>query len=203
MDKGINNDISVTKLLIKGENVYLKLCWEKSKDCLFNVTLYDSNNNSWSGQFSSEFASLIDEPEEEYKNNVKNGLMGKCSDFVFNFVHVPGQSTAKFTWTKIFDDSTEMPYGFVDLHLDNEIESKDKLLDHLLNENNELKDLLEIYNRNNTALNDKVEKCKSELQEFVNEKIALESNLYGKFVQLLNEKKERIRLLEESIQNME
>ncbi|CAH0400340.1 unnamed protein product [Chilo suppressalis] len=194
-----NNQITVSKLNVDGENLYIQIFWENTKECLFNMKLYE-RHNSWSGHFTSDYASILEEPEEEYNSNVKNGLLGNSNNFIFKFVHLPGACSAQFNWKKVFDDGTEMPYGSVKLQLEDE--SKDSLVDYLINENKELKSLVELNIRKNADLSNKVEKCQSELEQFVNEKISLESNLYGKFVQLLNEKKERIRLLEESIQNM-
>ncbi|XP_063831698.1 uncharacterized protein LOC135080898 [Ostrinia nubilalis] len=147
---------------------------------------------------------MVEETEDDYKRNVRNCLAGTIEGFTFDFViQAEDPSVAKFSWRKLFDDSTLMAHGSVPVHLDDNQESKDNLIDFLLRENKELRDVIEVYMRRNDALTDNLEKCKEELEEFVNMKTSLETSLYGKFIQLLNEKKRRIRLLEENIQKFE
>ncbi|KAL0869323.1 hypothetical protein ABMA27_007582 [Loxostege sticticalis] len=205
MEPKISSKTSISKFIIKGENIYVRLLWEDNENELFRIKIFDGNN-SWSGRFSTEFSescrSLVDETEDQYKNNVRRGLSGTQKEFTYDFFVLPeDESTARFTWKKVFDDSTVMAHGSVPVHKDDAKESKDTLIDFLLYENSELREVIEANQKKNEALSENLDKCKRELEEFVNMKTSLETSLYGKFIQLLNEKKRRILLLEENIQN--
>lgn len=207
MDQDIASNTSITKFNIKGQNIYVRMVWEDDDNDLFRLKIFDGNN-SWSGRFSVEFAnncrSMLEETEDEYKMNVRKAFSGIHKDFMYDFLVLPDDSsTARFSWKKVFEDSTVMAHGSVPVHLDDVAESKDSLIDFLLKENKDLKEVIEMYNNRNNALTENLEKCKREMEEFVNMKTQLETSLYGKFVQLLNEKKRRIRLLEENIQKFE
>jgi DNA-repair protein XRCC4 len=197
----IESNLSITKLDINGQSVYVTYFWEQLEKYLFSIKIYDGEN-SWTGRCSSEFANILGESIDDYGMNVKIALSGTSSDYIFQFETLP-DNKAKFSWIKVFDDSTRMPYGFVDLQLDNVAEPKNSLIDFLLSVNKELRNIIEMTNRRNVALTENLDRCKIQLEEFVNMKTSLESSLYGKFVQLLNEKKKRIKLLEDHIQHFE
>lgn len=207
MDHSVASDTSISKININGQNVYCRILWEDNENDLFRLKIF-AGSSSWSGRFSTEFAencrSLLDETKEEYKMNARKAFSDSNDDFVYDFViSADDENAARFSWKKVFEDSTIMAHGSIPLHRDDAMESKDALIDLLLSENKDLRETIEVLDMRNNALTENLEKCKKEMEEFVHMKTQLESSLYGKFVQLLNEKKRRIRLLEENIQKFE
>ncbi|KAM3962450.1 DNA repair protein XRCC4-like [Aphomia sociella] len=197
----------ISKLDVNGQFVYLKIQWKENEFDLFHIKIFDQNNNSWSGRFSKEFAencrNSIDVDDEEYKINTRQALEGYDSSFSYDFIIQEDGNTAIFHWKKMFDDGTTRRDGSVPIHRDDETESKDCLLDILLNNNRDLKLLIEACHKSNENINKDLNRCKQELEAFVNMKTSLEETLYAKFVQLLNEKKKRIQLLEENFEKLE
>ncbi|XP_063387288.1 DNA repair protein XRCC4-like [Cydia fagiglandana] len=202
MDQNERNNAFVTKLYINGQNIYIKVSWKDNENDVFRLKLYEGER-TWSGRFSVEFAEeyrqYFDETKPEYLKNVEQSLKGDSDDFTYAFSET-GDNEATFVWKKKYIGSTATRiHGSVSLKLD-EPESKDVLIDFLLDENKSLQQALSDFNERTNILTGELNKCKQEMEKYVDIKTTLESVLYGKFVQILNTKKRRIELLEENIQ---
>lgn len=192
---------SITKYEIDSKPMYVKILYKPNENNLFAITLYEENN-CWSGEFSHELAknnsTRVLESEEEYNENVLKGL-SKHADYSFSFaVDSDDENRAIFSWKKKLK-SGFLVHGSVVVHRDQVTESKDSLLDTLILENLELKNKLNFVNLKNKELSQDFDKCVNSLEKATEIKETTEELLYGKFVQVLNAKKRRIKLLEESI----
>lgn len=197
---------SITKFEINEKIFYLKISWKPNENDLFHITIFDGDG-TWSGHYSYAFAQKyrerLEESEEDYYDNVRTGLSNH-QDFKYSFVLQPDDNnSATFSWKKKFEDSLHglgyMVYGTVPIHRDQKNESKDTLVDFLLSENEDLRNKFDSLKLKNEQLSIDLNKCREDLMKFVDIKTNLESSLYGKFVQLLNAKKRRILLLEDSL----
>ncbi|XP_026750827.2 DNA repair protein XRCC4-like [Galleria mellonella] len=192
----------ISKINANGLFLYLKVQWmENNEFDLFNIKIFHANS-SWSGRFSREFAeqqrNRIDLDEEEYITNIREALEG-CDRFLYDFIVQEKEKTATFYWKKKFEDAHRKD-GSVPMYRDEQTESIDSLLDHLLKSNRDLKLTIMECNKYNENITKDLNRYKQELKDFVNMKTSIEETLYGKFVQVLNEKKKRIQLLEETLQ---
>ncbi|XP_073950718.1 uncharacterized protein [Choristoneura fumiferana] len=205
MDLNLDSDTFLTKLNIRDRSIYIKVLWKQNDTDLFHIKIFEANE-SWSGRFSNEFAEkyqeCMDETKDEYTRNIRLFLTGNSDECVFDFTrNNPDEGT--FNWRKTFKDSTATRlHGSVPLHRDDVPVSKDTLIDYLLGENKGLHDTLADLTNKTETLTRELDKCKVEMEKFVDIKSSLEADLYSKFVQLLNAKKRRIQLLEENLQQM-
>lgn len=193
---------SVSKLKLNDQKtIYIKVDWKDNETDLFHIVIVDSDNNSWSGRYSHEFAERnrknVEETLEQYKYNVKLALSGYCQKFQYELNHKHSES-ATFVWKKQYGDIALLQHGVVPVHQDGISCKKQNLIDILLAENADLKQKINEYEMNNELLNEELKHSKEELEKFICVKTSLEISLYSKFIQMLNSKKRRIDLLEEN-----
>lgn len=188
----------------------MQLIWKDNENDLFHLKIYDIHH-SWTGRFSRDFAEKyrerVKESPEEYRDNVKKFLTTK-SDIEYDFLPVPGDTVAyTFSWKKKLGNSL-IVHGAVLMHQDDDIEddaleSKDALIRYLIEDNLHLRQTAERYTKRIKMLNDDLDKCKAELEKFMNIKTSLEMSLYEKFIQLLNAKKKRVHILDRNLLQFE
>ncbi|KAJ8724088.1 hypothetical protein PYW07_008068 [Mythimna separata] len=198
---------SITKFDVQGRKLYIKLVWKNNESDVFHIKIYDGDA-TWSGNFTSEllkkYSNRCEETESLYIQNVKKYLKESTSEEVnYDFaVCRDHDNKASFAWKKKYNDSEGpifLVHGSVPVHLDTNAESKEFLLDFLLEENAELRNAINSLNKKNEVISDDLVKCRTELEKFVDIKTSLEVSLYGKFVQLLNAKKRKIQVLEDGL----
>lgn len=211
MDINKLKSTSITKFNVKGKTLYVKLLWKNNDTEVFQITIFDGNV-TWSGKFSNELAKMYsnrcEETEYHYNKNLKRFLkpVGAIhNEVIYDFLKSQEHcNLATFAWKKRYDDSERegsvyLVHGSVPVYLDADPESKELLLDFLLEENTELRTKIDDLNGKNEIISKDLVKCKTELEKFVDIKTSLEVSLYGKFVQLLNAKKRRIQVLEDNL----
>lgn len=198
----------VTKFNVNENYLYAKVQWAKNETDLFCIQIFN-NDHSWYGSFSYEqaksFEERLDENRVIYSENIKNALKRNSDMFLYDFKQLEeNPHEAQFFWKKKFADSSAvLLHGFVTVKCDVCTVSKDTIIDYLLNENETLQKAIGNLQSKNDTLNSELDECKSEFEKLIDIKDNLETSLYGKFVQLLNSKKRRIKLLEEHIDTME
>lgn len=198
---------SVSKLkLTDHKTIYIKVDWKDNENDLFHIVIFDSDNNTWSGRYSHEFAERhrknVDETPEEYKKNVKMALSGYCQMFQYELSQKQS-AFATFIWKKQYGEIALLQHGVVPVHQDEISTKKESLIDILLAENGDLKQKIMDYETNNELLNSELKRSKEEVEKFIRLKSSLEMALYSKFIQMLNGKKRRIDLLEENLNRLE
>ncbi|XP_053613285.1 uncharacterized protein LOC128676884 [Plodia interpunctella] len=197
---------TVSKIEVKSGYIYIKLLWGQKETDLFNIQIIEEIENgyrSWSGSFSLESANQYRESfeidEEQYKMSVKEALIGAGDPYIFDF----DVSEGVFRWKKKFPDSAIVEHGRVSVERDIVPTPIHTLIDVLLEQNHSLVNIIQDYSKSQEGLEAELELCKRELDNFVDTKISLEETIYGKFMQLLNEKKKRIAMLDDAIKSME
>lgn len=201
----MHSNTFILKAQINNKAVLLKLLWDQNEVDLFHLQILCDDGKSWSGAFSNDRAqTFIDDlyqTKEVYYANTKKCLTGEGNDEYKLDVSISGDGdTAKFCWKKKYEDFIQVQ-GSLTLNKDNTYLSKDTLIDCLIDENKALRSTIKKLDNQINEMNAELVKCKSELEKFVNNKTSVEESLYGKFVQLLNTKKQRIQLLEEQLKN--
>ncbi|XP_059058292.1 DNA repair protein XRCC4-like [Achroia grisella] len=200
----IDSNTLISKIKITSQFLYVKTQWtENNETDLFHMKIFDERKNSWSGTFSKASAEIcrndIDVDKVEYERNLRQALEGFDKSYSYDFIIKPNENIATFRWKKRFEDAVRID-GSLPMYRDEVTETKDSLLDCLVEKIRNMKFLIMEQNKNIENITKDLDKCKQELNDFVNLKSSLEETLYGKFVELLNEKKKRIQLLEENIQ---
>ncbi|GBP12823.1 hypothetical protein EVAR_6140_1 [Eumeta japonica] len=140
-----------------------------------------------------EFANSLNIAIEEYFTQVKLAMLNHSSDFVYDLK--TNGSSASFKWIKK-EGTIKILHGSVELSKDEPATSKDALIEALLFKNENLERELDDVKKINHNLNNELTTSRDELKKIANSQSELEKVLYAKFVQLLNTKKERIRVLE-------
>ncbi|KAG7298120.1 hypothetical protein JYU34_018889 [Plutella xylostella] len=203
----INKQNYVKKIKVKYDNcdkcVYAMVNWKENDSDLFEIHIFDQEN-IWTGSFSREaaliFSKEILEDVDKYCASVKEALTkeSRLYSYTLSSLEVPAQ----FAWKKQAEKSKVIfLHGKVPLHKAKD-KNKDSLIDYLLNENNQLKENVEHLNTKIQNITYELDKSKNDLQQFLDNKIAMEKNLYGKFAKLLNAKKRRITLLQETLSSI-
>lgn len=200
----MSSNTFIRKVDIKGTFIYTKILWKDNAGEVFHIQIFDDSNNTWSGAFTNELAeecmqSFEDEDLNEYKTCAKLALTANSDTYVYDFIE-KDPTTKIFRWKRRYEDSVIEVHGSVPVQKDSVAETKNILIDILLKQNEHLDSTISNCKKNIEEINRELEKCKEELVKSVDMKISLEETLYGKFVQILNEKKRRIRLLEENLQ---
>lgn len=198
------NNTFITKFNLTNRYVYIKFIWKPNDDHLFHAKVFDSDS-VFSGTFSNESMKRnyerIEESEEIYCSNTLHALRDTSHEFIYDFPSVNSETnTSKFSWKRKLDDGYTTLYG--SFTVDRRKESKDSLIDLLLMQNKELNSKIEQYQKSAEEHNENLNRYRKELEKFTGIKTSLEANLYGKFVQVLNEKKKRIELLENHLQKI-
>ncbi|XP_032521605.2 uncharacterized protein LOC116773288 [Danaus plexippus] len=194
----------LVKLSISNKNAFAKILWKYPADYLFSIQIL-MENQSWSGQFSYDNAKIFQErlrkSKDDYFSEVKDALQ-QNNEMYTCLLTIEDSKTAKFCWKKsISESSAVVLQGSVNLERDTNELTKDEIIDYLLDQNKNLQSIIDEYKHTNDILNSDLDKSREEFKKLVDIKDSLESNLYGKFIQLLNSKKRRIHLLECNIEN--
>ncbi|KPJ18020.1 DNA repair protein XRCC4 [Papilio machaon] len=202
MDKG---ETTVSKFNLNEISIYAKINWLNTETTVFQIKIFD-DTNTWSGSFSNELAEEcrkdVLEKEDEYYRHVKNCLSYPNDKYVYDFK--VSQNTATFKWKKHFEGvSAKLVHGYVNLDKDVVTESKNALIDYLINENTLQRKEIDRCDLRIKEMTLKIDELKEELSKFAEMKIAMEDCLYGKFVSILNTKKSRIQFLEDQLKNYE
>ena len=194
--------IFITKFNINDELYYAKINCTKNKSDLFTIELL-SQNQCWSGNFTRDaaqtFGESLDENEEEYFTNVIAALKKKEPTYIVDFtLDKKNINVSKFIWKRKLSKGF-LVHGYVMLRNDLGTVTKDTLIDNLLNKNETLQSSIEVCNKEIDSLNNQLLQYKRKFEDLIDIKNTIETNLYGKFVQVLNSKKKRIKLLEDEL----
>nr|XP_012544639.1 DNA repair protein XRCC4 [Bombyx mori] len=201
----MEHEIFITKHTVQEKTFYLKVLWRWNPEELFYIYI-NKDNSSWSGEYSIQSANkyreeYTDDSEEEFIENVKRAFRQNNSDFDYDFSSLKDKSSSKFTWKKRFEGK-KVIQGTVNVVWDDVPTTRETLIDNLLQENEQLKTTIRNNKVKTKAQEEELEKCKNTIEKFVDIKTTVEETLYAKFVQILNEKKKRIKLLQESLQKL-
>lgn len=197
----------VSKFVINEQTFYSKISCNPNEHDLLMIEIF-SQEQSWSGNFSRDsaktFGENVDESEEEYFKNVIIALKGKEGTYVLDFTpEKENADLSKFVWKrkipKEYSIHGFVKHGHIMLQRNVPIITKDTIIDYLMFQNETLQCTIDDYKNKCEALSIDLLKCKNEFNNLVVIKNTIESNLYGKFVQVLNSKKKRIKLLESQL----
>ncbi|KAM3939419.1 DNA repair protein XRCC4 isoform 1-T1 [Leptodactylus fuscus] len=189
---------------------FLQIGWKKELDNGFNVTLCDGHN-AWIGEVSKEDlikeAADMEMEHSKYIEELKKALISvpqTGSKYSFDLVkdeEKPG--TYCFTYEKTLRD---ISFKLGSLRLRNALDPAaiiKELIEYCLNCSTELHSRNEHLLKENERLRQDWNDMHEQLDKFVDSKEELERNLYTRFTLVLNEKKAKIRSLNQKLSQTE
>ncbi|XP_061414458.1 DNA repair protein XRCC4-like [Lethenteron reissneri] len=195
-----------------GSTYYALVTWKKNSHQGLNLSLTDCRT-AWTGEVTS--SKLEEEASEaglslvDYVAELRAALLGHCWDSssngdLFRYDLKPPASPGRarrrcFSICKVHSDVT-FELGTVELReLDEPVTLVRRLLDRGLEGERRLRQRNDDLQRDNERLAEERGRAIQELRASVDNKDELERDLYGKFIHVLNEKKEKIRRLKDTL----
>ncbi|KAM9840946.1 DNA repair protein XRCC4 [Aulostomus maculatus] len=176
----------------------------------FQLLLTDGQS-AWRGEVSDvavcEEAEELEMQMEKYIQDLQQALMGTESSASYSFTLTPSppkhSSTFTLTYEKVQKDIS-FRLGSVSLTVVPEpAEAVRGLLTHSLERGNKLEHQNQNLEEENHKLRREHQRITSELKRYTGGKEALEAELYSRFVLVLNEKKAKLRSLQEAIKDLQ
>ncbi|GAA6067543.1 DNA repair protein XRCC4 isoform X1, partial [Tachysurus ichikawai] len=189
---------------------YLKLEWDKDLGAGFVVVLCDGVS-AWSGEVSEEDVSReaqdMEMQRERYVNDLQLILTGEVqANQSYSFHLAPGQSGShilELSYEKV-QSNMSFRFGMVDLlPVQEPIKVIKELISYGLERSARLEAKKHHMQQENETLRNKQAHITAEMERYIKEKETLESELYNRFVLILNGKKAKIRTLQERIKQLE
>uniref|UniRef100_UPI00398EA405 DNA repair protein XRCC4 isoform X2 n=1 Tax=Pristiophorus japonicus TaxID=55135 RepID=UPI00398EA405 len=184
---------------------YLQMSWEKDLGNGFIVTLCNGEQ-AWSGRVSSNQVTMeakeAEMVREKYVDELRRALtMGedRTKSYSFDFLKDSDKEVFHFSYEKLLQDIS-FKLGSVELRkVSDSTEVIKELINYVLHCNAKLRDKNEHLQQENKRLSCDRNDSLKELEKYVKAKEELEQDLYSRFILVLNEKKAKIRSLQENV----
>ncbi|XP_038661291.1 DNA repair protein XRCC4 isoform X2 [Scyliorhinus canicula] len=186
---------------------YLQISWEKDQDLGsgFTVTICNGEQ-AWSGRVSDNQITLeakeAEMDREKYVDELRQALTTgeeRVKNYSFDFFKDNDKEVFHFSYEKLLKDIS-FKLGSVELR--KVLDSADvikELINYVLHCNAELRDRNEHLQQENKRLSCDRNYSLKELEKYIKAKEELEQDLYSRFILVLNEKKAKIRSLQEKL----
>ncbi|XP_048037050.1 DNA repair protein XRCC4 isoform X1 [Megalobrama amblycephala] len=190
---------------------FLKLEWAKDLGSGFIILLSDGVS-AWSGEVSEEDVSReaqeIEMERERYVGDLHLALTGEgpAAEGEYSF-HLtperPGSTLLQLSYEKVQNDIS-FRLGVVELQsVPEPTEVIRELISHSLEQSVRLRAKNQHLLEENQKLRKEQEHITKEMERYVQGKETLERDLYSRFVLVLNEKKAKLRVLQERVRELE
>ncbi|XP_026210368.1 DNA repair protein XRCC4 isoform X2 [Anabas testudineus] len=205
--------LSVREIHISSESdstYFLRVDWRgQDLGSGFQLLLTDGQD-AWSGEVSeasvNEEAEELEMQRERYTQDLQQALTGpESSTYSFTLTPSPpnGSSTVMLEYEKMQKDIS-FRLGSVSLKAAPEpADAVRNLLIHSLERGNRLEHHNQKLDEENRRLRREQQRITAELKKYAVGKEALEAELYSRFVLVLNEKKAKIRSLQETVTRLQ
>ncbi|KAH7573298.1 hypothetical protein ACOSP7_006881 [Xanthoceras sorbifolium] len=144
-------------------------------------------------------AAQWDQPVIEYINLAERYLGFQQPGSVYSFTDA-GDGYKRLSWT-FEKNGIKLEWRWKCRSAPNSKEVTAGILDFLMDENIKLSDEVVKKDQSYKRLKVEAEKCLAQSERFSNEKVEFESEIYSKFVAVLNSKKAKLRDLQEQLSN--
>ncbi|XP_078070954.1 DNA repair protein XRCC4 [Mustelus asterias] len=190
---------------------YLQISWEKDQDLGngFTVTICNGEQ-AWSGRVSDNQVTMeakeAEMDREKYVDELRQAFTAgeeRVKNYSFDIFKDNDKEVFHFSYEKLLQDIS-FKLGSVELQkvLDS-VEVMKELIDYMLHCNTDLRDKNEHLQQENKRLSCDRSYSLKELEKYVKAKEELEQDLYSRFILVLNEKKAKIRSLQEKLKCMD
>ncbi|KAM9306414.1 DNA repair protein XRCC4-like [Pholidichthys leucotaenia] len=202
---------SVQELCVCGSSYFLRVDWEGSSLGSGFQLLLTNGQDAWRGEVTesgvSSEAEELEMPIDGYVQNLQQVLMGakKSSEYSFTLTPTPPAdgSTVTLTYEKIQKDISFRLGRALLKAVSEPAGAVRELLIHTLQKGTTLQKHNDRLEEENQRLRGEHQRITAELKHYAEGKEALEAELYSRFVLVLNEKKAKIRSLQEAVTNLE
>ncbi|CAN9504601.1 unnamed protein product [Ophioblennius macclurei] len=205
----MNTSVREIRVSSDPDSIYfLRVDWEGlGLGSGFQVLLTDGQK-AWTGAVSEkEVRSEADELEmqtEHYVSDLKEALMGAGSSAHYSFTLTPQQEGVVMLAYEKKQKNISFRLGCVSLSVLSEpLDAVRTLLRHNLTRANELKLQNQNLMEQNQRLSGEQERIAKQLKSYATAKETLEEELFSRFVVVLNEKKAKLRSLQETVTHLE
>lgn len=200
-----NEDSIVSKFMIKGKKYCSLTQWKDTNHPdMFHMMLFDGDC-CWIGRytklFAEQFRKEVEETPEEYYNNVRESLLTENGNSMFEITWYLSPDYIMFGWKRYFKHCGYVVHGLLPMHRDRE-ESQSTLIDFLLDEHAQLKQIAKDLDRRTYDMKQELMKYTEDLDKFVLSKSILETNVFSKIVKLVSAKKERLKTVKEKCKDI-
>ncbi|XP_067885740.1 DNA repair protein XRCC4 isoform X2 [Heterodontus francisci] len=188
---------------------YLQMNWEKDLGSGFTVILCNGEQ-AWSGRVSDNQVTVeakeAEMDREKYVEELRQALTAgeeKAKNYSFDFFKDSDREVFHFSYEKLLQDIS-FKLGTVELQkVSDSTEVMKELINYVLLCNSELRDKNEHLHQENKRLLCDHNYSLKELEKYVKAKEELEQDLYSRFILVLNEKKAKIRSLQENLKSID
>ncbi|XP_005929044.1 DNA repair protein XRCC4 [Haplochromis burtoni] len=195
--------------LCSDTSYFLRVDWE---GCNFSTgfqLLLTDGQDAWRGEVRGEVvcneAEELEMPLERYIEDVEQAFTGRENSNTYNFTltpNPPGHSST-LTYEKMQKDISFRLGSVLLKAVPEPAEAVRNLLIHSLQRGNNLQHHNQRLQEENERLRGEQQHITAELKRYVGGKEALEAELYSRFVLVLNEKKAKIRSLQQDVTKLE
>ncbi|XP_062290975.1 DNA repair protein XRCC4 [Scomber scombrus] len=206
--------MSVREIHVSSEpdsSYFLRVDWRgRDLGSGFQLLLTDGQD-AWRGEVSeaavSDEAEELEMQKEKYVQDLRQALTDTNSSVTYSFSLTPSppncSSTITLAYEKVQKDIS-FRLGSVSLNVVPEpAEAVRGLLTHSLERGNTLERHNQALDEENQRLRQEQQRITAELKRYAAGKEALEAELYSRFVLVLNEKKAKIRSLQETVTDLQ
>ncbi|KAM7392362.1 hypothetical protein PAMA_007463 [Pampus argenteus] len=194
-----------------GSSYFLRVDWRgRDLGSGFQLLLTDGQD-AWRGEVSEaavcEEAEELEMQKERYVQDLQQALTDPESAVTYSFSLTPSppnhSSTVTLAYEKVQKDIS-FRLGCVSLNVvPDSVEAVRRILIHSLETGNTLERQNQTLEEENQRLRREQQRITAELKRYAAGKEALEAELYSRFVLLLNEKKAKIRSLQEAVAGLQ
>uniref|UniRef100_A0A3Q0RIJ1 X-ray repair complementing defective repair in Chinese hamster cells 4 n=1 Tax=Amphilophus citrinellus TaxID=61819 RepID=A0A3Q0RIJ1_AMPCI len=190
---------------------FLRVDWEgRGLSSGFQLLLSDGQD-AWRGEVSDAVvcneAEELEMPMERYIQDVEQALIGTENSDTYSFTLMPNppdhSSTLTLTYEKMQKDISFRLGSIVLKAVPDPAEAVRNLLTHSLQRGINLQHHNQRLKEENQSLRGEQQHITAELKRYVGGKEALEAELYSRFVLVLNEKKAKIRSLQQEVTSLQ
>lgn len=198
---------TLRQISLSGSSYFLRLDW-KGPDlgCGFQLLLTDGED-AWKGEVSQtdlyEEAKELEIENEKYLQDLHQALSGTECSASYSFSLINSDTSVSLAFEKVQKDIS-FRLGTVSLTaLSDPAEAVRDLLIYSLEKGNSLEGQNNRLEEQNQQLRKEHQRITTQLKQFSKVKEALETELYSRFVFVLNEKKGKIRSLQKTLKDLQ
>ncbi|XP_060927849.1 DNA repair protein XRCC4 [Limanda limanda] len=190
---------------------FLRVDWRgQSLGSGFQLVLTDGQG-AWRGEVSDaalcEEAEELEMQKERYIHDLQQALTGTESSITYSFTLTPSppnhSSTVTLAYEKVQKDISFRLGSVLLKSVAAPAEAVRELLIHSLQKGNTLDHQNQDLKEENRKLRQEQQRITADMKRYIGGKEALETELYSRFVLVLNEKKAKIRSLQETVSQLQ
>lgn len=198
---------SVRHISLSGSSYFLRLDWSGSDlGSGFQLLLTDADN-AWRGDVTRadlcEEAKELEMENERYLQDLHEALCGTEHSTSYSFSLISNDASVSLAFEKV-QDNISFRLGTVALTaLSDPAEAVRDLLIYSMKKGNSLERQNDKLEEQNQRLRQEHQRITTQLRKYSKGKEALETELYSRFVLVLNEKKGKIRSLQQTLNDLQ